>query len=162
MQKPGDHPEFFRLAAPAGASRESTIRLDREGRFWHDGARFEHAALEAAMHGWIARHPDDGRYVLTNGWDWTYFEVEDVPYFVRASRVDGDVVTLALSDGTEEQLDPAGLRSGGQGALYARVKGGAFEARFDRHAQMALAPLVVEGDDGEPRLSVSGRSYVIK
>ena len=35
--KPGDHPDFYRLAPPPGASRESTIVLDGEGRFWHDG-----------------------------------------------------------------------------------------------------------------------------
>jgi len=46
--KPGDHPEFFRLAPPPGASRDSTISLDAEGRFFHDGARVEHAAREVA------------------------------------------------------------------------------------------------------------------
>ena len=39
--KPGDHPEFFRFPAPEGRSRESTILLDREGRFWHDGELVE-------------------------------------------------------------------------------------------------------------------------
>ncbi len=45
--KPGDHPEFFRFPAPEGRSRESTIRLDGRGRFWHDGALVEHAGLAA-------------------------------------------------------------------------------------------------------------------
>src|SRR5580704_9868593 len=84
--KPGDHPDFFRFPAPEGRSRESSIRLDANGHFWHDGAPVEHLGLADALHGWISRHPDDGRYILTNGYDWTYFSVDDAPYFVRALR----------------------------------------------------------------------------
>ena len=40
--RPADHPEFFRLPAPEGRSRESTIVLDAEGRFHHDGELVEH------------------------------------------------------------------------------------------------------------------------
>jgi hypothetical protein len=95
--RPGDHPEFFRFPAPEGRSRESTIRLDAEGRFFHDGAVVEHPGLAAAMHTWIALHPDDGRFILTNGYDWTYFTVDDAPYFVRALRIEPSHATLLLS-----------------------------------------------------------------
>ena len=44
--KPGDHPDFYRFAPPPGASRQSTIVLDGEGRFCHDGERVDHPALE--------------------------------------------------------------------------------------------------------------------
>src|SRR5271166_1261909 len=152
--KPGDHPEFFRFPAPEGRSRESTLRLDGEGRFWHEGQRVEHAGLAAALHRWIARHPDDGRYILTNGYDWTYFTVADAPYFVRALRLEGpepERVVLLLSDESEEEWDPAASRIGADGAVYAPVKagapGGPFEAKFTRHAQASLAPLLLlEGD----------------
>jgi hypothetical protein len=148
--KPSDHPEFFRFPAPEGRSRESTITLDAEGRFWHDGARVGHEALAAAFHRWISRHPDDGRYILTNGYDWTYFTVEDAPYVVRSLRVEPERVVLVLSDGTEEEWDPTISRIGPGGALYTRVKaearGGPFEAKFSRHAQTSLAPLLTEGD----------------
>ena len=143
--KPGDHPEFFRMPAPEGRSRESTIRLDRDGRFFHEGERVEHPGLEAAMHTWIARHPDDGRFILTNGYDWTYFTVEDVPFFVRSVRVTPDRVILRLSDGTEEAWDPAKSRVAGD-RLYTKVKNGAFDARFDRHAQTALGDVLDEED----------------
>jgi len=145
--KPGDHPEFFRFPAPEGRSRESTIRLDREGRFFHEGALVEHAGLAAAMHTWIARHPDDGRYILTNGYDWTYFTVEDVPYFVRSIRVEPAGVSLRLSDGTEEPWNPRETTVDGE-RVVTRVKrdarGGPFEARFDRHAQIALGAVLDE------------------
>jgi hypothetical protein len=158
--KPGDQPEFFRIAPPPGTSRESTIRLDQEGRFWHDGGRVENPALVAALHSWIARHPDDGRYILTNGYDWTYFKVDDVPYFVIAVEVGDGAVRVALSDGTEEDMYHEGLRTGADGALYVRVKGGGFEAKFTRHAQTSLAPVMVE-DEQTGRLGLRlGRRVV--
>lgn len=145
---PADDADFFRLAAPAGRSRESTIVLDREGHFFHDGARVSHPRLEAGLHSWISKHPEDGRYILTNGYDWTYFTVETSPYFVRAIRASTDQLFLALSDGTEEAWALADTRSEG-GVLVARVKRdaplGPYDARFTRHAQSSLMPLL-EGD----------------
>ncbi|MFT3766016.1 MAG: hypothetical protein QM820_10940 [Minicystis sp.] len=145
--KPGDHPDFYRVAPPPGTSRESTIFLDREGRFFHDGALVDHLALAQALRSWIARHPDDGRPILTNGYDWCYFRVEDAPIIVDALRVDpGGGVTLRLFDDTEEPLDPDTLAVGDGDAVYARVKGGRFDARFSRHAQTQLADILVEAD----------------
>jgi len=157
--KPGDHPDFYRIAPPPGASRESTIVLDREGRFWHDGERVDHAALAQAMRSWIALHPDDGRLILTNGYDWTYFRVDDAPFLVDAVHVEGDAVTLRLFDGTEEPLDPATLSLGDDGVVYGRVKGGRFEARFSRHAQTQLAPLLT--DDDPPRVRVGAHVFAL-
>jgi hypothetical protein len=162
--KPGEHPEFFRFPAPEGRSRESTIVLDAEGRFWHEGALVEHPKLAAAMHAWISRHPDDGRYILTNGYDWTYFRVEDAPYFVNAVRIEPDAVLLSLSDGTEEAWDPSSTRASDRGALYAQVhaaaNGGPFEARFTRHAQTSLAPILVEEGGGIGAV-IAGRRHRI-
>jgi hypothetical protein len=149
VMKPSDHPEFFRLPPPEGRSRESTIVLDARGRFRHDGSLVEHAGMARAFASWIGRHPDDGRYILNNGWDWTYFQVEDVPFFVISVRDDGGRPILVLSDGTEEALDPARLRAGADDALYVSVKGGVFEARFSREGQLGLAPWISEGADGQ-------------
>jgi hypothetical protein len=158
--RPGDHPEFFRFAPPPGTSRESTIVLDREGRFWHDGARVDHASIEQALRSWISRHPDDGRLILTNGYDWCYFRAEGSPFFVDAIRVEPEgEITLRLFDGTEERLDPATLSVAADGAVHAIVKGGRFDARFSRHAQTQLAPVLV-GDD-PPTIVVRGREFVL-
>jgi uncharacterized protein len=160
--KPGDHPDFFRLPPPPGRSRESTIRLDAEGRFHHDGAPVEHAAMAAAFAGWIARHPDDGRFILNNGYDWTYFHVEDTPYFVERVRATPDGLVLGLFDGTEEPLDGATLRLDGQGRVRARVKSGAFEAKFTRDAQLSLAPFLEESQDGKSLfLVISGARHAL-
>jgi hypothetical protein len=98
--KPGDHPDFYRFAPPPGTSRESTIRLDADGNFWHEGERVDHPALAAALHSWIARHPGDRRYILTNGYDWTYFTVKDAPFLVRHVENTPSGPVLRLFDGT--------------------------------------------------------------
>lgn len=159
--KPGDHPDFYRFAAPPGRSRESSIRLDRQGRFWHDGDLVENEALSQALHRWIARHPDDGRYILTNGYDWTYFVVDDAPYFVTSAQVAEDRIDVTLSDGTTEALSSEGLRTGQDGALYAMVKGGEFPAKFSRHAQIALEPAMVPIDEERVGLRIGDRTVVI-
>src|SRR6187455_615956 len=99
--KPGDHPDFFRFPAPPGQSRESSIVLDAQGRFWHDGALVEHPGMARAFAGWIGRHPDNGRFILSNDFDWTYFTVRDVPLFVRSVRAVGGAPSAELSDGSE-------------------------------------------------------------
>jgi hypothetical protein len=162
--KPSDDPRFYRLPAPEGRSRESTIRLDSEGRFWHDGGLVAHPSLAAALHTWIGRHPDDGRYILTNGYDWTYFTVDDAPYLVRALRFGTGEANLVLSDGSEEEWAPDATRVSESGALYTRVKrgapGGPYEAKFSRHAQSSLAP-VLDQKDGKPAVRLGGRLVVI-
>ena len=163
--KPADHPEFYRFPAPEGRSRESTIRLDGEGRFWHEGNLVEHAKLAQAMHGWVSRHPDDGRPILTNGYDWTYFTVEDAPYFVRSVKLTPDAVLLELSDGTEEPWEPSSSRVAANEAIYAKVKRGsergAFEAKFTRFAQAQLAPVLVDAP-GQVAGQVAGNEESVR
>lgn len=163
--KPGDHPEFYRIAPPPGASRDSSITLDREGRFWHEGELVENRALEWAMRTWIARHPDDGRLILTNNYDWCYFCAEDAPFIVDSLRIEesgeggAERVFLRLFDGTEELLDPETLCQSAEGIVYARVRKGRLETRFSRHAQLELAPLLISGDP--PTVRIGSRDYVL-
>jgi len=161
--RPADDPRFFRSSPPDGRSRESTIRLDAQGRFWHDEALVQHRGLVAALHAWIGRHPENGRYILCNGYDWTYFTVDDAPFSVELVRIEPERIVLLLSDGTEESWRPEATRLAADGSIYATVKpdapGGPYEARFTRHAQLSLAPALVEGADDEaaPAVNVSGR-----
>ena len=150
--------------APFPFTRESSIRLDVEGRFHHDGVQVEHPGLSRAMHTWISRHPTDGRYVLENGWDWCYLTVDDTPFVVRAARVEGDALELTLSDESTERIDPARLRLDAAGVLRCEVKagakGGPYPARFDRHAIVALGERLRE-EGGAFVLSLGGREVTI-
>jgi hypothetical protein len=151
--KPGDHPEFYRLPPPEGRSRESSIHLDREGRFFHDGELVRYPGMARAFASWIARHPDDGRFILQNGYDWTYFSVEDTPYFVEAVRAVDGGVALELSDGSIEALEQNALSLDESGQLLARVKGGVFQARFKRTAQLGMGEFLSLDEAGRWFLS---------
>jgi len=153
--RPGDHPDFFRLPAPEGRSRESTIRLDPQGRFFHEGELVTHRAMARAFASWIARHPDDGRFILTNGYDWTYFTVDGAPYFVEGVRATAGGPVLVLFDGSEEPLDPATLALDSDGIFTAKVKGGAFDARFMRSAQLELGEWLEQDSDGAIELVIA-------
>lgn len=153
--KPADHPEFFRLPPPEGRSRESTIVLSREGRFFHDGAPVEHQAMARAFAAWLTRHPDDGRYILSNGYDWTYLTVEGPAHFVVALPGLSDEPRLQLLDGRELPFDPTALSSDADGRVWVRLPSGD-RACFTAAAQLALEPWLSERD-GQLGLELAGR-----
>jgi uncharacterized protein len=155
--KPGDHPEFFRFPAPAGRSRESSIVLDGRGRFWHAAELVENPAMQRAFFSWIRRHPDDGRYILSNGYDWTYLRVEDAPLFVLGVNPrEGDgAMLLRLSDGSAEVLGETAW-IGADDALYTKVRRGELDAKFTPSAQAALGGFLSADDDGRLVLLSAG------
>jgi hypothetical protein len=131
-----------------GKTRETHIRRDAQGR-WFDGADpLEHPNLIRAFDTWLDR-ADDGRYCLRNDINWAYVSIEGPPLFVRAVRLEtGGLPWLAFSDERSEQLDPRTLRQDEGGALYCDARAGQFVARFDRHAQQQLEPVLQEDAQG--------------
>jgi hypothetical protein len=143
--KPSDHPEFFRLPPPEGRSRESSIVLSKDGRFFHEGEPVVHPGMHQAFASWLQRHPDDGRYILNNGYDWSYLSVEGASRFVRAVRNAEGRPMLLLLDGLEARLDPRALRSDAEGKLSVSLPAGE-PAAFTAAAQLQLAPWLSERD----------------
>ena len=135
-------------------TRESDIRIDRDGHFWHDGQRIEHPGLARAFAHWIAVDPESGRYILKNEVDWCFIKVDDTPLVVRTlARGEAGELRLHLSDESSEPLDPASLRIGPDDVPYCRVRGGTLPARFSRAAAFALL------EDARP--DASGDAIVI-
>ncbi|HVW26139.1 MAG TPA: hypothetical protein VHC69_12270 [Polyangiaceae bacterium] len=159
--KPGDHPDFFRLPPPPGRSRESRIVLDELGRFWNGPVLIDHEGMATAFASWITTHPDDGRFILTNGYDWTYFTVKDAPFLVRHVESGKDGPVLRLFDGTEEALDPATVSVSSDGVLYVLVKGRRFEARLAPGAQKEMVDVLDEDALGAPVVRVAGAEYPV-
>ena len=136
--------------------RRSGIRIDREGEFIHEGQPVLHHGLRSALFRWLDRL-DDGRYVLRlDAQRFAYLDVDDTPLVVRAARLDGDAVTLRLSDGSEEVLDPDTLTVDDQGILRCWVRGRRIEARLATSAATALAERITETATG-PALASQGR-----
>ena len=145
--------------------RQSGIRVDREGRFIHEGAEVTHAGLRSALFRWLDRlsPPPDARYVLRlDEHRFAYLDVDDTPLVARAARIDpAGTIWLALSDGAEEALDPDTLTVDGAGILRAWVRGGRLEARLSTSAVAALGELLTETRDGRPALRVAGQTVAI-
>lgn len=159
MTKPGDHPEFFRFPAPPGTSRESTIRIGRWGEVTHDGEPIERRELARAMLRWVSVHPDDGRFILTNGYDWCYVAVDDTPYFVETLRITEEGLLVELSDDSREILSVDDVRYDDFGFI-ANVKGGGLEARLLKQPVTEISRLL---EEGEPvRIAWAGRSSILR
>lgn len=144
--------------------RRSGIRVDREGRFIHEGAEVTHAGLRSALFRWLDRlPPPDGRYVLRlDERRFAYLDVDDTPLVARAARIDpAGTIWLALSDGAEEALDPKTLTVDGAGVLRAWVRAGRLPARLATSAVAALGDLLTETSDGRPALRVAGQTLAI-
>lgn len=144
--------------------RRSGIRVDREGRFIHEGGEVTHEGLRRALFRWLDRLPSpDGRYILRlDEQRFAHLDVDDTPLVARAARVDGvGAIWLSLSDGAEELLDPGTLTADASGMLRAWVRGGRLEARLATSAVAALGDLLTEAPDGRPALRVAGRTMPI-
>ena len=149
-------------AAALDRLRRSGLRLDGEGRWWHEGQPVEHPGLARALHRWLDRL-DDGRHIVRlDGERFAYVEVDDAPYTVRSlqARDDGSCV-LVLSDGSQEPLLASTVCVGADNALYCAVKGGRFEARLSRPAHYGLAEHVEQEEEGGYVLVLQGRRWPI-
>jgi hypothetical protein len=141
--------------------RQSGIRLDSDGRFWHEGAEVTHHGMRAAFWRWVDRNPD-GRWVLRlDDKRFVYLDVDDAPFVVRSARWEGDRAMMRLSDDSDEELDYASLHLGhsaageASGLPYCMVKG-RFPAKISTLAWNTLAERI---DDGT--LRAAGRAWPI-
>lgn len=125
---------------------DSGIRLDREGRWWHDDERVEHPKIVEAFNQGL-QPTEDGRFKLVFGWDWCFVQVEDAAYRVLGvdALEDGHFL-LHLTDRQSEVLDPATLKIEADEVLSCLVKQGRAKARFSRDAQFQLGSHLHEQD----------------
>ena len=119
--------------------RRSDIRIDREGRLWHEGQPIDHPGLRAALFRWLDRLPDGRTVFRLDETRYAYLDVEDTPLVARALRWDGDRPLLALSDGSEEPLDRATLTVDPAGVLRCWVRDRRLEVRLSNSAAAAFA-----------------------
>lgn len=155
--------EAFDLSAPDFLERlrQSGIRIDREGRFWHEGETVRHEGLRQALFRWLDRlPPPDGRYVLRlDERRFAYLDVEDTPLVATSLRWSGAEAWLGLNDGDEEPLAPETLTVDDAGVLRCRVRRGhaepTIEVRLATSAASTLAERMTNGPDG-PHLEMDG------
>ncbi|HYA04149.1 MAG TPA: hypothetical protein VEI04_13675 [Syntrophobacteria bacterium] len=147
------------------------IWIDREGDWYHRGARMERADIVAHLCQHLGRDESSGRYVIRMAQEECYVEVEDTPFVItrvisKGGEQGGDAKGFFLAikhlDQTE-RLDPASLRVGRDNVLYCTVKPERLPARFLRPAYYQLAEFIYEDPErGGFYLPVAGRRYYIR
>jgi len=114
------------------------LRVDRDGEWYDEGVQITHHGVLANLRGNL-RRDGEGYFIQTRVR--IPVRVDDVPFVITRVERQGDRLHVRVNDGTDETLDPSTLRIGAGEAPYAAVKGGVFEARFDRAAAWQLLQL---------------------
>jgi hypothetical protein len=122
---------------------DSGLRLDREGRWWHDDELVEHPRVIEAFNRGL-EPAEGGRFVLRIGQDWCFVRVDGAAYRVIAVDDAPGGPWVRLSDRTAEPLAGDSVRLDEDGAFTCGVKAGRARARFSRDAQFQLSPWLDE------------------
>ena len=152
------------MSAPPAARRGPPplrpfgLVLHHDGSWTHEGHPIQHAKLREHFDRSVRYLPEERKYVVTLRHFRGEIEVEEAAFFVRA--FEPQTGRIALSDRSEETLDPATLApSPIDGALLCRVKRdlapGGLPARFAHAAQAELLHAVDESPSGM-RLRMGG------
>jgi hypothetical protein len=143
------------------AVESGKISYRRDGNWYTDEERIDNPRIATLFSNSIRQNPD-GSYFLQVGDERAPVTVEDTPFVVRTLEDDelGGFIAL-LNDDTREELDPATLEVGAGNVLYARVKGGAYRARFLRNAYYHLADRLEADDAGRFFVRIRGARHPI-
>jgi hypothetical protein len=142
--------------------RQTGIRLDREGRFWHEGAEVTHPGFRRALLRWLDRLPDGRPILRLDERRYAYVDVDDAELLALSARWAGERPIVVLNDESEEELDASTLELGEGGALYCRVRGGRLTARITTPAYYVLAERIDETAPGVFALRAGGGLFAIR
>ena len=125
--------------------------LHHDGSWTHEGHPIRHAKLRAHFDRSVVYLPAEQKYVVTLRHFRGEITVEEAAFFVRA--FDPDTGRIALSDRSEETLEPATLAASPiDGALLCRVKRAlvpeGLVARFAHAAHAELLQAVEAAESG--------------
>jgi uncharacterized protein len=128
------------------ASPYLKLFIDKEGRWFQNGAEIIHPKIYRQFNEMLEKTPDGG-YQVRSGREICRVEVEDAPFVVlRIMEDHDDCPSLELNDGTIEPLDPDRFWIGDENVPYVAVKGGTFHARFSRPAYYQAARYIVQDE----------------
>ncbi len=136
------------------------IFIDKEGRWFQDGIPVRHRWTYLYNNRLLTRD-EEGRYYIDEGRGKVYAHVEDTPFVVKMIDKREDGIYLILNDETEEKLDFRTLRLNEENIPYTKVKGGAFDARFNRPAYYEITKCLKE-ESGQYYLELGDKRYRIR
>jgi hypothetical protein len=136
--------------------------IDKDGRWFQNGAEIIHPAVRRHFMGLLERTADGG-YRIRSGREVCRVEVEDAPFVVTA--IGGDErrgLTIVLNDDTAEPFHPDTFWIGDANVPYVKVKDGTFHARFSRSAYYRIAEFIHSTDDETFFLEVGGNRTKVR
>lgn len=149
------------------AASDSLMRIDSEGRWFHDGAPIGRPAMVRAFSR-LLRKENDGRFALVLPYEKQWIAVADAPFQVVEMRVEGsdEAATLSFRLNTDD-IVIAGpdhpLRFGGsedEPRLYLHVRRG-LEARIARPVYYELAEIALAADAERPGVWSGGAYFAL-
>jgi hypothetical protein len=136
------------------------LRLDRAGRFWHDGAEVTHPRLRQALLRWLDVRDDGRDIVRLDDQRYAYVEVDDAHLRATSARWDGDRCVITWDDAAEEELDYADLREADDHALYTRARNRTLRGRIGGPAHQIVTQRI-RADGAGFVLSAAGRDWPV-
>lgn len=141
--------------------RSIDLRLDAEGRWWHEGAPFEHPGVVALFDRGLDTHPETGEAIVRVGDQWAYVRVDDTPFVVRR-LVEGEGGLWAeLNNGERHEVPGDAFEAGAAGVVYLALTPRR-RARLARTAQAALAPRIEAQADGTLVVRAGDRVWAVR
>jgi len=143
------------------------MRIDRDGRWWHEGRPIPRPELVRLFATALWRAPD-GRYWLLTPYERIPVEVEDTPFLVVGLETEGEgpdrTLRLRTNIDTEVVVDerhPLIPRPDGNGAVVPHVRlDRGLEARPTRPVYYELAELALrDGGEERPGIWSCGRFF---
>ena len=126
--------------------RSVDLRLDLEGRWFHDGVPFEHPRLIELFDRGIDQDPETGETILRIDGRWCYVRAEgSTPFVVRRLRSTDEGLFADLNTHQRLSVPPDGFYAEGE-HIYIRFPDRT--ARLSRAAQAMLIPWLEEDEAG--------------
>ena len=139
--------------------RAVDLRLDDEGRWWHEGQRFKHLRLIEAFNAGIDLHPQTDEPIIRIGDRWCYFTADDTPFIVVKLYEDDGGLLARLNTGETLKLPKRSLFLRTD-RLYANLTPKRW-ALFSRPAQANLEPWLQQGSNGQYYLETPSGDWTI-
>lgn len=120
--------------------RDCHIRIDREGNWSYNQSPITNKNVCLYLSRHITRD-EQGNYLLQTANQVLPLDVEDTPFIVKHCIIINNIplkVKVLLNDESEETVDWENLWVKDEQHFYCLVKGGGFEARFNRDSQFEL------------------------
>lgn len=149
------------------AASDSLMRIDSQGRWYHDGGPIGRPAMVRAFSR-LLRKEADGRFALVLPYEKQWIAVDEAPFQAVEMRVEGEgsAATLSFRLNTDDIVvaGPAHpLRFGGsedEPRLYLHVRGG-LEARIGRSVYYELAEIALAENPERPGIWSGGEFFAL-